>query len=436
MRNFISFYILIILCFTAVSCKDDSGITDFDVSELSFDGKLRDVLIQKGFNFNEKGELICDNQVLSTTSLDLSRCELTSISGLRSFTSLVDVNLEYNNFSVFNFGDLPEGIKSVALRGNDAITSYLNLVSTDGTTPLCKSLSSLKLPFYAKWNTDVIPAFYKAMLNKCMVVISDKDGNYTEYTVNRKVSDPVLRSYLYKNFPSVFVSSSEIDVTKRITERKDLVFQSQTANLEGVEYIYSNPGFTGKVDISGLMTQHYSMSYVKPSSGVSVFSISNIDTPLGIDLSSASSLKVLRVENNSSIQSFVVPSVILNDDVSDTSIFDSEIHISGCSSLESVSLLPGNGGNMIGKLHFANLPSLDNLDVSAVEAVNTVVLTDVNLGIGSILLPSELTAFLDGIGRFSSTSQIALCIDHPKASSFKEYCKDVADVIDVSFFYK
>ena len=80
------------------------------------------------------------------------------------------------------------------------------------------------------------------------------------------------------------------------------------------------------------------MSYVKPSSGVSVFSISNIDTPLGMDLSSASSLKVLRVENNSSLQLVVVPSVILNDDVSETSIFDSEIHISGCSSLERVSL--------------------------------------------------------------------------------------------------
>ena len=91
---------------------------------------------------------------------------------------------------------------------------------------------------------------------------------------------------------------------------------------------------------------------------------------------------------------------------------------------------------MIGKLHFANLPALDCLDVSTVGAVNTVVLTDVNSDIGSMLLPTELTAFLDGTGRFSSTSQIALCIDHPKASSFKEYCKNVADIIDVSFFYK
>ena len=115
-----------------------------------------------------------------------------------------------------------------------------------------------------------------------------------------------------------------------------------------------------------------------------------------MDLSSASSLKVLRVENNSSLQLVVVPSVILNDDVSETSIFDSEIHISGCSSLERVSLQGSKGGNMIGKLHFADLPALDYLDVSAVEAVNTVVLTDVNPGIGSILLPSELTAFLEG----------------------------------------
>lgn len=436
MRNFISFYLLIFMCLPFISCKDDTEVVDFEVSEVEFDAKLRDVLSRKGFNFNENGELICDNQVLGATTLDLSNCELTSISGLKSFTSLVEVNLEYNDFTVFNFGDLPQGIQSVALRGNDGITSYVGLISADGATPLCGSLTNLKLPYFAKWNTDVIPAFYQAMTNKCLVVMSDQDGNYTEYTVNRKVTDQLLRSYLYRNFPSVFVSASEIDVTKRITEGNDLIFLSQTANLEGVEYIFSNPGFRGRVDISGVKSKHYSMSYVKPSAGVSSFSISNIDTPLGMDLSSASSLKVLRVENNSSLQSVVVPSVIINDDVSETSIFDSEILISGCSSLESVSLQSADKGNMIGKLHFENLPALECLDVSAVEAVNTVVLTDVNSGIGSLLLPSELTAFLDGTGRFSSTSQIALCMDHPKASSFRNYCKNVADIIDVSFFYK
>ena len=85
MRNFISFYVLIVLCFTIISCKDETEISDFEVSEVTFDTKLRDVLTRKGFNFSENGELICDNQVLNTTSLDLSRCELTSISGLRSF---------------------------------------------------------------------------------------------------------------------------------------------------------------------------------------------------------------------------------------------------------------------------------------------------------------------------------------------------------------
>ena len=65
--------------------------------------------------------------------MNLSRCGLTSISGLRSFPSLIEVNLEYNDFTVFDFGDLPEEIKSVALRGNDGITSYVNLMSADGT---------------------------------------------------------------------------------------------------------------------------------------------------------------------------------------------------------------------------------------------------------------------------------------------------------------
>ena len=70
------------------------------------------------------------------------------------FPSLIEVNLEYNDFTVFDFGDLPEEIKSVALRGNDGITSYVNLMSADGTTALCRSLTYLKLPYFAKWNTD------------------------------------------------------------------------------------------------------------------------------------------------------------------------------------------------------------------------------------------------------------------------------------------
>ena len=64
-----------------------------------------------------------------------------------------------------------------------------------------------EVALFCKWNTDVIPAFYKAMSNKCLVVMSDQDGNYTEYSINRKIPDPMLRLYLYKNFPSVFVSS-------------------------------------------------------------------------------------------------------------------------------------------------------------------------------------------------------------------------------------
>ena len=68
--------------------------------------------------------------------------------------------------------------------------------------------------------------------------MSDQDGNYTEYSINRKIPDPMLRLYLYKNFPSVFVSSSEIDVTKRITEGNDLIILSQTANLEAWSIYY------------------------------------------------------------------------------------------------------------------------------------------------------------------------------------------------------
>ena len=113
--------------------------------------KLRDVLTRKGFNFSENGELICDNQVLKYHFFGLEvDANLHLISGLRSFPSLADVNLECNSFSIFDFADLPEGIKSVALRGNDGIASYLNLISTDGTTVLCKSLTNLKLPYFAK----------------------------------------------------------------------------------------------------------------------------------------------------------------------------------------------------------------------------------------------------------------------------------------------
>lgn len=428
------FSILIVSCLSFLSCKDDTEAMDYEVSPVVFDSQLRTVLTEMGFRFSEKGELVCDDRVLNTVSLDLSDQNLTSVCGLSSFSSLEEVNLEDNRFTTFDFADLPGSIKSVALRGNDRITSYLHLMANDGVTSLCKNLTNLKLPHSAKWEADVLPSFYKARGKDCLIVMADEAGKYSEYSVNRTIPDIALRNYLYTNFPSVFVSASEIDLTRKLTEKKDLVYETTSSSLEGVEYIFGNPGFSGKVCIAASPDTHYSMTHAKLSLGVSQFSMHNIDTPAGIDFTSASSLKVLRLANNAALDSLTLPAILLQKEVTATSIFDSEVYVAGCASLKKIVLMPGEGG-MIGKLHFTGLPSLDCLDFSCVKAVNTLVLDEVNPNIGTLNFPTELTEYIDGLGHFSPGRQLALSISHPKAAAFVQACKAMAEVVDVSYFY-
>lgn len=97
------------------SCSENEETIDWNGIELK-NTELKNVLQQKGFTFNEAGRLVQDDKVKSTTTLDLSNCNLSDISGLEVFPKLTDINLSDNKFTYsFDFSILPGTVTSVDL---------------------------------------------------------------------------------------------------------------------------------------------------------------------------------------------------------------------------------------------------------------------------------------------------------------------------------
>ena len=146
------------------SCSENEETIDWNGIELK-NTELKNVLQQKGFTFNEAGRLVQDDKVKSTTTLDLSNCNLSDISGLEVFPKLTDINLSDNKFTYsFDFSILPGTVTSVDLTGNE-IYEYPGLVNIkteengDETVTVQRKLTKLLLPEAAKYNCVEIPTY-------------------------------------------------------------------------------------------------------------------------------------------------------------------------------------------------------------------------------------------------------------------------------------
>jgi hypothetical protein len=92
-------------CLFFASCGDDDKINGVAIAN----AELKAALQQKGFTFDEQGQLLLDDKVTKATTLDLSGCNLTDASGLDVFPKLAEVNLANNKFGfVFDFSVLPK----------------------------------------------------------------------------------------------------------------------------------------------------------------------------------------------------------------------------------------------------------------------------------------------------------------------------------------
>ncbi len=436
-------YNVLLLClssfiFMMFACKDEVDVyEDFEV-EVFENTKLKDALIKKGYSFDDNGQLICNSMVLETKELNLSNCELVSLQGLDLFTSLEILNVDNNKFiETFDFEYLPKTLKSISLKGNDNITFYKSLMDDTNTKIKRDKLDLLRLPASAKWNTNEIPAFAKYASDGTKIEIANESGDFSEYTFLREIPNETLRAKLMSLFPSIFdKTTGKINLNFEMTETADLIIDEPIESLEGVEYIIGREQFKGNVSLKGMAKKKYNMNYVSLSSNVTSFSIVDINTPNGVYLTNATSLRSVRVENNDSVPYIRLSNSFLSPNTEAINSLTNNISVINCNALIGLSISNENLGGM-GKISLNNLPSLTELDLSSVNGIHTFVAYGLNSGIEQIKLPTEMKIVSDGYGTENGMLNICLAIENENLfQSFIDLCNQAAKVYDVKFFYE
>ncbi len=431
------------LMIIAISCTKDAEVVEDNYDPTSTNpvvsAEMKSALSKLGYSFTSDDRLISNELVLSTTSLDLSSCQLIDVIGLISFEALKTVNLSSNNFGTeLDFDNLPTSVETINLTYNDEIRSYLNLVSaSDGAVRLSK-LSTLQLPNSA-WSyfTDVI-AFAQSSVGKSASIsyIADDGKTLATYTTTRTITNAELKTALMSLYPSAFNALGEIELLQQIEESVDLELTTSNSSLAGVEYIICNPsyaGATGGVSIVGDESNPCEITWMKPSSKITSLTLINVDTPNEMVLTSSPNLSLLRVENNPSIVTIDLPSSLLQSSVSGTSIFKSELYVKNCAILQQINF-PSSGG-YIGKIDLQSLPLLQSLSLLNVKGLHTFVLND--LSSTALALPTSVGGYPDGWGGSSSKKRLFIAMDSNmtgKCASLISLYND--GVVDMSEPYK
>jgi hypothetical protein len=361
------------------SCNDDDD--DFSNVEVK-NTKLKTILQNRGYTFNNEGNLVQDAQVQDTKSIDLSGCDLDDVAGLDIFPNLTEVNLSDNNFSAsFNFSVLPSSVTSVDLTGNQ-IYEYPGLVNVetakngDETVTKLREMKKLYLPSSAKYNCDDLVYFYEQNQNDIEdgtidIKMEDANGSLAQYTTLREVPEDTVRNYLKEQFPSLF-SGDKIDISKRlvnISEANKTISHLAFTNVEGFTYVAMNRGFEGGY-IELKSSAETSIPYLKPESSLYSLNLKNINTTV-LDLSEAYNLLYCSIGNNNTIKSLNLSNCEklgqrgLEKEM--TAQENSRIEVYGCPLLETLAL-PEKAENML-SIVACNLPKLEKLDLAGIKCL-------------------------------------------------------------------
>lgn len=396
------FGIIIIGCLTLIfsSCNDDDKV--------SWSGKnltnvaLKTILIEKGYNFNEAGQIEQDDKVKNTTALDLSGYKLNDISGLDVFSNLEDVDLSDNDFPIsFDFSVLPSSVNSVNLTGN-TIYEYTGLVNVeteengDEKISVLRNLKKLYLPKSAKYDTQELPVFYKQYKNDIennnidMKMVNDS-GSLKKYDALRSIPDDSLRSVMKNYFPALF-KGDKVDLTAKITKLNEVnnnvnIFQTlNIENADGIQYIFAHRSYKGSY-ITIRTTKETTIPFFKIYYGnVYEIELKNINTPNGIDLTIDSTLCSFKMANNPQITCLNLSDSKLMGQrgiIELTSTVNSIIYLENCPLLEDLTLFPKNASTLF-SLDLYNLPKIDNINISQLDALQ-------ELGLGKFTNGCDIT---------------------------------------------
>ena len=366
------------------SCKDDDDFQNVTVSN----SELLSILKEKGYTFTSEGQLVQDDMVQNTTSLDLSGTKISDFSGFDVLPNLTELNLSDNGYGLsFDFSELPSNITGVDLTGNE-IYEYTGLVKVtvddndEETVTVLRDMTKLDLPATAKYDTQQLPVFYAQKESEISAGTVEMKMGDEDYNVLRDIPDDGLRGVLKGLFPSLF-SGDQVNLANEIRDALEearsvgiLPYTVDTAGIksfEGVQYIFEHRAYKGNTiyfEAPDTTTIPFFKVY---NEELTTIHIVNINTPNGIDFGDdATSLCTFYMVNNPEVTSLDLSAsekMGQRDADQEYALYDcSWLHIECCSKLEELNLLPADA-SIIYRINLYNLPNLKKLELSQLDAL-------------------------------------------------------------------
>lgn len=395
-----------------VSCSEDEGGVSYSPNPIE-NTVLKDILVQKGYQFDANGKLLLDDLANNTTTLDLSGTQISTdaLSELSILPNLKEVDLSENGYGpAFDFAKLPEQITGVDLTGNE-IYDYNNLINVviedngDEIVTNLLNISKLYLPEEAKYNCTDLMRFYRQNKDAIMsgsidMQMMNDNGTLQNYTTLRDVPDATLRTTLQTSFSGLF-EGEQIDLCNYLPlEQRTVGIQimNNISNFEGLQYLIQNPSWQGSSITIYSLASDAKVPYFKPSSNVNILYIMNVDMSEGMDLSEATSMRMITMGSVKGLTSIDLShSTVFGQrglDVEGDPFTGSGLLAIDSPDLEEI-LLPSASALHASTVDIECLPSLKTFDLTKFAGIN-------NLTIGD--LPDNYNLVYPTLVDFSSTN--------------------------------
>jgi Leucine-rich repeat (LRR) protein len=395
MRKFYQFLLVTIILGSGAflfSCDGDDDTPDWKNIDIT-NAALKSILQQKGYTFNEAGQLVQDDKVAATTSLDLSGTKLADFSGLEALPNLKELILADNGYGpVFDFSALPAQITAVDLTGNK-LFDFEGLVDVkvendERQTTVLRAFTKLYLPEAAKYNVEDLMPYYEKAGASTDMQMQDAKGKLQPYTTLREIPDQYFRTYLKTLFASLFPGDgTQIDISKPMALAEsgnniNLWYDSQFADIgkiksiEGVEYFINNPYYKSfYVSIGYTSETPITVSYLVPRANIKGILFSTVSTPDGVDLSGATSLASLTMGYNDYLTELDLSNtLVFNQKLSDIeSSIGNTLSLTHCQNLRTIRF-PKQAEGIVWGLLLGDLPALEELDLGFVYAAQNLYL--------------------------------------------------------------